>query len=156
VLEKSPFVDQLRAILQSIPIDVPFTYRTYMGVFRAAMNRNPYPETFVWTPYEEYWIPPTCDNQSYDQHQRIYSDFYTSPLYIEEDQALQASCAAPPGCTLPKAILPWAESSDGTHLAQHSAAKATPAYGFLLNQPKALRSKLSARCVETTHFFPEV
>lgn len=143
--------------LQVEVINVPFAQRSYPAVFRDFLNNTPYPRSLHWTPYEEFWAPPPSTQDSQPRHVRLFSDFHTSPTFINADAELQAATdAAPPGCTLPRAVFAWAEMSDGTQLANFSDTKATPAYAMCLNQSNRLRLKLLARSVETTHFFPEV
>lgn len=102
---------------------------------------------FHMEPYDLLWRRTEADDEV-----RMHGELYTSKLFIDAHQELQAS-PGEPGCDLPRVIVGMMFASDATHLTSFGNSKLWPCYLFFGNESKYRRCRPSCKsCTHVAYF----
>ncbi|KAF6743073.1 hypothetical protein DFP72DRAFT_829097 [Ephemerocybe angulata] len=133
--------------LPSFPVDGMY-HRTILGLIKSALS-EPAAEQFHLFPFEQYWQP------SSGPPQRIYSEVYTSPAFLDEHRAIRESLLAK-GITAESVVVGLTMWSDSTHLTQFGSASLWPVYVGFANQSKYTRGKPSTFSSHHLAYIPKL
>ena len=107
---------------------------------------------FHFTPFKQFWIP---DETNPDQHERIYSEIYTSDIAYEYQQSVDALPRLE-GDDLERVVIPLMFASDSAHLTSFGSASVWPIYVGFGSQTKYDRAKPSAHATHHLAYVPSV
>jgi hypothetical protein len=125
-------------------------HRSFVAVIREKLAKPQDDCQFYYEPFELYWQPSnTCTQE------RVHSELYTSPAFLDAHQELQES-PGEPGCNLPRVVVAMMLWSDGTHLTTFGNAKLWPCYLFFGNESKYRRCKPSCHLCNHVAYFQAV
>ncbi|KJA26291.1 hypothetical protein HYPSUDRAFT_133110, partial [Hypholoma sublateritium FD-334 SS-4] len=130
----------------------PFRHRSIVDVLKEKMA-NPHDfKHFHLEPYELRW---RRRDMSPTESTRVHGELYTSPVFLEAHEEIQAAIGVP-GCTLPRVLIGLMFGSDSTHLTSFGTAALWPCYMYFGNESKYRRCKPSCRLCNHIAYFQKV
>ncbi|RXW14727.1 hypothetical protein EST38_g11124 [Candolleomyces aberdarensis] len=124
-------------------------HHSLVDLVKSALS-EPAAETFHLFPFEEYWVPAP-DRPP----QRVLSEVYTSPIFIEEYLRVQ-NTQKQAGLQMESVVIGLLFWSDSTHLTSFGNSSLWPIYVYFGNQSKYSHSKPSMFSAHHLAYIPKL
>ncbi len=130
----------------------PFRHRSIISILKEKMANQHDFQHFHLEPYELRWHR---HNTPAEESIRVLGELYTSPVFLETHEEIQA-LAGEPGCLLPRVLIGLMFGSDSTHLTSFGSASLWPCYMFFGNESKYRRCKPTCNLCNHIAYFQKV
>jgi hypothetical protein len=137
---------------EALPINIPGLYRRRLINIIKRVYGDEGSNRFHFTPFKQFWIP---DDANPGQHERLYSEIYTSDIAYEYQQSVDALPRLE-GDDLERVVIPLMFASDSAHLTSFGSASVWPIYVGFGSQTKYDRAKPSAHATHHLAYVPSV
>ena len=158
------------ALAPTYPVEV--RHRSLVNVIKSTVQ-SPDAKNFHWIPHKLYHLPPNSDIDlqavmaasvgvplsKFDLPgaERVHGEFYTSDIWIEEQEKLEAKFTSPGETnSIPVAIVNVNLSSDTLQAANFGTASVCPMYCSFGNHSKYRRSRPSVRMHQQVAYMPKL
>ncbi|KJA13591.1 hypothetical protein HYPSUDRAFT_151446 [Hypholoma sublateritium FD-334 SS-4] len=115
----------------------PLCHRSIVSILKEKMANPRDFQNFHLEPYELRWRRKDMSDK---ESTRVHGELYTSPIFLETHEEIQA-LDGEPGCTLPRVLIGLMFGSDATHLTSFGSASLWPCYMYFGNESKYRRCK---------------
>ncbi|KJA19277.1 hypothetical protein HYPSUDRAFT_99107, partial [Hypholoma sublateritium FD-334 SS-4] len=130
----------------------PFRHRSIVSILREKMANLHDFQHFHLEPHELRW---RRNDMPDDTSTRVHGELYTSPVFLETHEEIQA-LAGEPGCSLPRVLIGLMFGSDSTHLTSFGSASLWPCYMYFGNESKYRRCKPTCNLCNHIAYFQKL
>ncbi|KJA13340.1 hypothetical protein HYPSUDRAFT_151696, partial [Hypholoma sublateritium FD-334 SS-4] len=130
----------------------PFRHRSIVAILKEKMANKHDFQNFHLEPYELRWRRKNMPDAT---STRVHGELYTSPVFLEMHEEIQA-LVGEPGCVLPRVLIGLMFGSDATHLTSFGNASLWPCYMYFGNESKYRRCKPTCSLCNHVAYFQKV